>query len=268
MAVTASSILLSLTGTSLALIGGQEPPAPAVSPLIPVITAPRPADPVVEVRAVSAVDLFDGVHTANGASVQVRVEGLRSAAQCWQAESLAFARDTLQDKGVHLVVNTNARPPNGRQTAQVLLPDGQDFALIALTAGAALAETAETDTELLAAEGDARANRRGLWSNACAPSQTGTSTSESTTTTTTTTATTATTTTSRVPRPSRTTTTRTSVPGESSAATTTTFPSDDVQEGVKAGRLCSPEGAAGITDSGREVTCQRTLLGNLRWMVL
>jgi hypothetical protein len=251
-------MLFSLAGTGFAVIGGgQAPLPPVVSALLPSTTAPRQVDPLVTVRTVSAVDVFDAVGTVTGDVVRVRVVHLRSTAPCWQSESLDFARDVLQDKEVRLVLSTSARAADGRVPARVLLPGGQDFALGAVTAGAALAGTTEVDPGLLSAETDARAGRRGLWGNACAPSQARASAGESTTSTTSTSAT----------PPKATTSVPPSASIDPTTTTTTTSPPADVQEDVHVGRTCAPEGAPGVTPNGRKVTCTRTALRGLRWVL-
>lgn len=249
-------MLFSLAGTGLAVIGGQDAPAPALSALVPFATTPRSGDPTVTVRTVSAVDQFESVDAVSGELVRVRVAGIRSTTSCWQADSLNFARDVLQDKKVRLIVNAKARTSDGPLPARVLLPEGQDFALAALAAGAALAGATEVDPRLLAAETDARANRRGLWANSCAPSQVRPSTSELPLSTTTSPPPSSDDTTASPPAPTDPTTT---------TATTTPSPPADVQQDARAGRLCSPEGATGVNDNDREFTCTRTLTGSLRW---
>lgn len=261
VAVTCLSMLLSLAGTSLVLAGGGQAPKPAAVTAFPSITTPRPADPTVTVRTVSAVDTFEGVGTASGELIEVRVAGIRSISPCWQDESLGFARDALHDKTVRLVLSGTGSGPDGRRIARVLLPDGDDFAQSALNAGAALVGTGNVSAELLRTEVDARANRRGLWARACAPTQAGTSTSELPVSTTTTT------TTSAAPAPGTATVPTPAPPEQTTTTTTTTTTTSrpaDVQQGVQAGRPCRPEGSLGVTDQGKDMTCRRTLTG-LRW---
>jgi hypothetical protein len=267
LVVVSASALVSLAGTGLVVTGGgHASPTPAVAARIPVITTSKQAttstsvgpadqvDQVVAVRTVSAVDLFDGIDTASGDLIRARVVDIRSAAPCWQAESLDFARDALVGKEVRLVVSARGLAPDGRLPARVRLAGGQDFALTALTAGAALAGTG-VGPELLGAESGARANHRGLWASGC--QSTSQDPSASSTAVPTTTAT------STAPRPTQT-TVPTSVPAD---PTTTTPPADDVQRDVQKGQPCAPEGAKGIDRSGREVTCTATLVRGLRWRV-
>jgi endonuclease YncB( thermonuclease family) len=254
LAAVGSLALLSLSGTVLVVLGGaQAPPSTAAVTRFPPPTASTPADPVVAVRAVSAVDEFDGLDTASGTPVRVRVVDIRSTAPCWQAESLAFARDALLGKEVRLV-GTGGRSTDERLPAHVRLPTGEDFALAALTAGAAVAG-AEVTPELLTAESAARVNRLGLWANACAESQAPSPPPASESATTTTTA-------GTTPPPDR-----TSAPTSDPPDTTATSRPTDIQQGVRVGKPCSPEGATGISRNGREVTCRRTLVGGLRWGV-
>lgn len=264
LAVVCSSALLSVAGTGLVLIGGEQTPStPAFAASFPsTTTPPQPTDPAVTVRAVTAVDQFEGVGTASGDLIRVRVIDIRSTAPCWQAESLDFARDALLGKKVLLAVTTSGQAPDGRLPAHVRLPEGQDFALTALTAGAALAGTTEVDPELLAAETSARMNHLGLWANACAPNQDQSrpSTSESTI---------ATTTTSPASRSGDTTapTSTTTDPATTDPAATDTTPPADVQQEVQVAKPCSPEGAIGVSRNGRDVICEQTLLRGLRWAV-
>jgi hypothetical protein len=252
-------VLLSLAGTSLTLFGGESLPEPRTADQFTVSVTPRPGDPEITVESVSEVDLFDGLDTATGDLVAVRVAGVRSAAPCAADGSLAFARKTLEGKKVRLVLGGNAMPaPDGRLAAKVLLPDGQDLALQLLTAGAALA-LAQADSDgqrLVSAETDARQNHRGLWAGSCAPPQTHTSTDGGPSSTITTTSAT---------RESGSSTVRTPDPTWVPAKPTTTTatataispPLDDIQRGVKVGDACSSQGALGITDEGQNAECRR-----------
>lgn len=252
LAVVGTGTLLSLVGTCLVLLGGGQAPSPLpLAARFPPSATPTPVDPAVAVRAVSAVDLFEGVDTASGDPVRVRVVGLRSAAPCWQAESAAFARDAVLGKEVGLVVSTQGRTSDGRLAAHVRLPGGEDYALAAVSAGAALVG-AEVSPELLAAESGARANHLGLWADSCAagqeegPSSTGelpTVTSDPT-------------------RSPDETTEPTSAPTD---PPTTTEP-EEPRQGARQGRPCSPEGALGTGRDGRELTCAPTPARGLRWV--
>ncbi|MEO6087662.1 MAG: hypothetical protein ABIQ18_31585 [Umezawaea sp.] len=268
LVVVSASALVSLAGTGLVVTGGgHASPAPAVAARFPVITTSKPAttstsvgpadqadqvDRVVAVRTVFAVDQFDGIDTASGDPIRARVVDIRSAAPCWQAESLDFARDALVGKEVRLVMSARGRTPDSRLPVRVRLPGEQDFALTALAAGAALAGT-DVGAELLGAESGARANHRGLWASGCQPSQAPSASSTAVPTTTAT---------STAPRPAES-TAPTSVPVDP----TTTTPPDDVQRDVQKGQPCAPEGARGIDRNGRDVTCTATLVRGLRWRV-
>ncbi|WP_345029430.1 thermonuclease family protein [Kutzneria kofuensis] len=224
---------------------------------MPVVT-PTPDDPVITVKAVSTAARFDGVD-ATGRPVAIRVSGIVSAAGCWSTESVRQASEALLDKRVWLVHATIAHPdPDGRVPAQVLLPDGHDYALTMLRAGAVRVGTGPEQGKLTAAEADARQARRGLWGSSCTPASSEGSTAGQPVQTTS--ATGPTTTTSAVdPTVTAHPTTSTDLP------TTTHSGQQGGQSDVQVGQPCSPEGASGVTSQGQAVTCVQGMDGQTRW---
>lgn len=94
--------------------------------------------------------------------------------ECWGPEAAAFARQTLLDQEVTLVEDPTQDPVDryGRTLAAVMLPDGQDFSVLAAEAGHVRAYLFETPSQrydaISAAESRARAAGLGLWGPACA----------------------------------------------------------------------------------------------------
>lgn len=268
LSVAALGVLLSMTATALAMNDTAQPAQNQAG--LSASSTPGPDDPGVTVRAVSAVDLFNGVDETTGDLIEVRVAGIRSTAPCWVEGALAFARTTLDGKKVWLLKGDNvARDPEGRLLAKVMLPTGQDYTEVVVATGAGSVD-AGSDERLRAAEAEARQARRGVWASSCAP------------------------TTSSAPEGSGPTSASASAPsapgtpgtpgspGTTTGSATTTAPvvvpppppattspppqpPDDVQRGVEMGAACSPEGARGVTVKGQDVRCMRKG-EDLRWM--
>jgi endonuclease YncB( thermonuclease family) len=263
LSVAVLGVLLSMTATALTMNDTAQPARNKTGPLAASAT-PRPDDPGVTVRSVSAVDLFNGVDETTGDLIEVRVTGIRSTAPCWAEDALGFARTTLDGKKVWLLKGGHdARDPEGRLLAKVLLPTGQDYTEVAVAAGAGSAD-AGSDERLRATEAEARHARRGVWASSCAP--TTSSVPES----------------SGPPLASTSTPSTPGTPGTTTGSATTTAPvvvppppavttspapqpPDDVQRGVEMGAACSPEGARGVTAKGQDVRCKRKG-EDLRWM--
>ncbi|WP_156213306.1 thermonuclease family protein [Lentzea aerocolonigenes] len=206
----------------------------------------------VTVREVSEVDSFEAVEPATGVFFRARVAGVRRLADCRLAESRAVARNLLLGKGVRLLVRRDGASGSDQIVADVVLPDGRDYARTVVHDGVAEADLA-TREELAPVETDARRDRRGLWATSCPSVETTTNapSSSATSTTTTTTTVPATTESSSQPPPSP--------PVSSSSA-----PPDGPLIVVRGGR-CTTEGERGTTITGNEMVCTRTDKDELRW---
>ncbi len=218
--------------------------------------APRPADTrtlsagaVITIVSVTSVDVFDGKDAENQ-RVALRVPGIRSAPPCWASQALDDAEELLRGKQVALADIGDA-DSGGRVAARVQLPDGRDYAQAVVSAGAAQA----VDDDLTAAQAAAREGHRGLWGAACpvgkpvdpnappAPTATLTPT----------------------PTPAPTQTSPHPPPSTTAIPTPTTTPPDDVQQNVRRGTACSPEGARGMTNRGVFLVCTMTSDGTTKW---
>lgn len=202
----------------------------------------------VTVREVSEVDSFEAVEPATGLLFRARVAGVRQISDCRLAESRDAARDLLLGKEVRLLVRRDSDA--GQLVADVVLPDGRDYARTVVRDGVAQADPAARE-ELAPVESAARQDRRGLWAVACPAGETTTTsaTSSSAASTTATTTTVPATTESSPPSP----------PASSSP------PSDDSWIDVLTGNRCAAEGDRRTTITGKEMVCVRTDKGELRW---
>lgn len=101
----------------------------------------------------------------DGATIDVRVFGVDSPerAQPWSARAKSFTAELAGNREVVVVVKDVDR--YGRIVGDVKLPDGRDLGRELVRAGLAWVYRRYTsDAELIALEADARATRRGLWS--------------------------------------------------------------------------------------------------------
>lgn len=138
----------------------------------------EPGRPVTVTRVVDG----DTVHAVpadrpGAAPLKIRVLGIDAPetgesgapAECWAAESTAFARAALLGRTVALVADpTQAQVDRyGRTLGYLMLPDGRNFSVLAAGAGAARSyvydRPVRADPAIRWAEADALAARRGLW---------------------------------------------------------------------------------------------------------
>ncbi|MCX2947099.1 hypothetical protein [Lentzea sp. NEAU-D7] len=259
LAIAAAGVLGALAVTGAAGFSGDALPGQRGGPGVAVH---RGDSFEVTVRAVSAVDLFEGVEPDTGRVFGARVAGV-NAAPCWQSQSLAAAENLLRGKKVRLTAKSDGETGTDRLLVDVELPDGTDYAWTVVGEGTASADLAARG-ELAPVESAARQQRRGLWAGGCTGYRddalaTPSSTPQTSSTTTPPPATT--TTTTPPPVPTRT----TEEPAPKPPPTTTAEPGDEEWLGRFVGRRCFLEGARKTSPKGTEIVCTRGPRGQLRW---
>ena len=209
----------------------------------------------VTVRAVSEVDLFEGVELATGLYFRAHVAGLRTIDGCRVAESRAIAEEYLLGVKVRLVVRKDGSSDSDRIVVDVRLPDGSDYARTMVDDGVAPADLTVRE-DLASVESGARQGHRGLWAADCVSSVATSSAAAGTTATTTTT-------TAAEDVVTSTPTATTEVP----APVTSTTPPPPADEWVEArvGKPCLIEGMRMTSPSGNDVVCARNRKNQLRW---
>jgi len=244
-----------LTVASLATVAGMAACVLALSPLqtVPYLHAfgltenPSPGptqgavavqrDAVITIVSMDAVDALDGTDRSNH-PVLLRVPEIRSVSPCWAGPALDAAAQLIRGKEV--ILSDLGEVEAGRVAARIQLPDGRDYAQAVVSAGAATA----ADDELAKDQDEARQARRGVWGATCVPAGTGTPPPPP-------------------PKPRPTSSSPTTAPPSTSGPPTT--PPDGVQQGVRQGAPCSPEGAFGLTARGQLVVCTTGIDGKPRW---
>ncbi|PRY46235.1 excalibur calcium-binding domain-containing protein [Umezawaea tangerina] len=112
------------------------------------------APPPVRVR-----EVVDGRTIVDAGGARVLVSGLAAPGECWARAAVEFATTSLSGKQIRIVTAAGDR-------AGVLLPDGTDFAVAALSKGMARAEST-ADSALTAAQTAAEKAGLGLWGEPC-----------------------------------------------------------------------------------------------------
>jgi endonuclease YncB( thermonuclease family) len=205
----------------------------------------------VTVTAVPAVDVVHGQDVA-GRQLVIEVPGIAAGPDCWAADARTAAEKLLRGKQIRLP----RQPEGSRVVAPVSLPDGRDYARIAVSRGLAgtdARQPAPNQRDLVAEETRMRQAALGVWAPCptTAPTTTAPTTSDSAGT--------------GGPggteeRPG---TTDRPAPG---TATEPPPPPDDAQRGVALGAPCAPEGARGVTADGKEVVCRSPGGSPPKWM--
>ncbi|RDI34919.1 thermonuclease family protein [Lentzea flaviverrucosa] len=258
LAIACTGVLGALAVTGAAGFSGAAGPADRGGPGVAVH---RGDSFEVTVRAVSGVDLFEGVEPDTGRAFGARVAGV-SAAPCWQSQSLAVAENLLRGKKVRLTVKKDGDTGTDRLLVDVELPDGTDYARTVVDEGTASADVAARG-ELGPVESAARLQRRGLWAGGCTGYRDDALATPSSTpqTSSTTTPVPATTTTTPPPVP----TTTVEEPAPQPPPTTTEEPGDDEWLARFEGKRCLLEGTRRTSPKGTEIVCTRGPRGQLRW---
>ena len=131
---------------------------------VPTITTTAPPPTYVVEKALSG----DSVMVTDGTStITVTVFGIDApdvtTAQCWAAESMAFATTTLVGKNVVLSAGTIT----ANTVSALTLADGTDFASAAIAAGVVRAAAASATAVARSAESAAKVAGLGLWGVPC-----------------------------------------------------------------------------------------------------
>jgi cellulase/cellobiase CelA1 len=146
---------LAVSVLSAGCAGGNSGPAPEPRPATGSLQPPMPEGSI-EVTVKEVKDART-VLLSNGA--QIRITGLAEPGACWAESGTAFARTTLLDKNVRV---TESAP----DASPLWLPDGTDYALLAVGAGAM--RTDSTDYPAFQqAEQSAASSGLGLWGPPC-----------------------------------------------------------------------------------------------------
>ena len=152
--------------------GSAFPTAPADA-----LPASAPPGPATVLNAVDGATV--NVSTAGGQNYLVHALGIDAPttrpAACWSVESTQFARATLVGKQVQLTTDATQSDTDEWQRAlrYIVLPDGQNYSILAAAKGAARSTTPTTTADqrhadIVAAEEHARSARLGLWGPECA----------------------------------------------------------------------------------------------------
>lgn len=164
--------------TSSSSARSSESPTPSPRPTT---TAPLATEPP-SAALVTVTEVVDGdtIKVLAGVIVTVRILGIdapevgsSTGAQCWGAESTAFATQTLLNARVRLISDPtqDAIDVYGRQLAYVELSSGEDFSVLSVQAGHARNYTYSRPVAriaaIAAAEQTARAGGLGLWGSPC-----------------------------------------------------------------------------------------------------
>jgi endonuclease YncB( thermonuclease family) len=258
LAIACAGVLGALAVTGAAGFSGDARPAERGGPGVAVH---RGDSFEVTVRAVSGVDLFEGVEPDTGRVFGARVAGV-NAAPCWLSQSLAAAENMLRGKKVRLTAKSDGDTGTDRLLVDVELPDGSDYAQTVVGEGTASADLAARG-DLAPVESAARQQRRGLWAGGCTGYRDDVLATPSSTPQTSTTTTPVPTTTTTPPPPVITTTIE--KPAPQPPPTTTEEPGDEEWLGRFVGRRCFLEGATKTSPKGTEIVCTRGPKGQLRW---
>lgn len=141
------------------------------------LNATEPGKPLTQAQVVG-IFTGDTIEVAIGTSrrtvhVTEVVAPAQSAGQCWGEQSRQFAEQTLSGKLVKLFTPTGGEPLDGTDTlqAQVVLPEGTNYAVAALEAGALkLTDNGAGSplrTAFRAAQNKADKGNVGLWGAPC-----------------------------------------------------------------------------------------------------
>lgn len=188
--VTAATVLTSCVPDQPSSAPGATTPPPAVPAAPPVTTTAAPEPPAYAPAAppkdqrdfagekVTVTRVVDGdtVELADGRTIRllgIDTPEVYGGQECWGPEASQFARKTLANKTVGLVTDPtqDAVDRYGRTLAYLVLPNGDNYSVLAAAAGAARAYTYDDPVQLAsqieAAEAQARAADRGLWGPPC-----------------------------------------------------------------------------------------------------
>jgi endonuclease YncB( thermonuclease family) len=129
--------------------------APTGSPAPPPTTTPPPPAPA----RVLVSEVVDGRTAVGSDGTRFRIAGLAAPGACWAEQATAFARTSLVGKEIGVV-------PIDGETARVLLTEGIDYAVLAVSRGAGRAEST-SDIALTEAQTVATQAKHGLWGAPC-----------------------------------------------------------------------------------------------------
>lgn len=151
---TAGALLLPLLVVGCSS-GTQAPPRPVAAPtsLLPTTTTTTSAP----AAALTVQSIVDARTVALSDGSQVRVTGLATPGECWQAAAVEFANAMLVGQTVRVI--------REGETASLKLTDGTDYTLFAVGQGAARAENPRD--QLLEAQTAAQKGPFGLWGSPC-----------------------------------------------------------------------------------------------------
>jgi outer membrane biosynthesis protein TonB len=156
--IAAALLLLGVTasacGTSEARSAGPQTTSSSrtTTTTTTVTTTPPPPPPTVS-------EVVDARTVVDSAGRRAVVAGLAAPGECWARSSLDFAREALAGLPISPVAQAG-------DAVTVLLPDGADFAVLAVSRGLARAE-AGANAALAAAQDQARRASAGLWGAPC-----------------------------------------------------------------------------------------------------
>lgn len=153
------TLLLLIGGLAACGTKGQEgltPAAPKAPAAMTTTTKPTRSTPPPPLTVDAVVD-GRTVLMSNGTEVQV--EGLAEPGLCWADAASEFATKTLVGKSVTINWST-------MKAAAVTLPDGTDYAVLAVEKGAGRAK-ANAAAPILQAQNEAKQAAAGLWGPAC-----------------------------------------------------------------------------------------------------
>jgi endonuclease YncB( thermonuclease family) len=133
---------------------GQEPTPLATSTTTTTTTTTSSTTTTTTPPPVTVTSVVDGrtVTLSNGSNVQVT--GLAQPGECWAASAVEFATTTLVGKAVSVA------------GSRLLLADGNDYAVLAVSKGVARAVSG-ADAAIQAAEATARQGAMGFWGPSC-----------------------------------------------------------------------------------------------------
>jgi micrococcal nuclease len=178
MLVPAAALLLAAACGPVTAGQDQPTPAPTSSPADTATGEPASPTPSVPGQRAQVVDVVDGdtvkVRTAAGTALTIRVLGIDTpevygGTECWGPEASAYAERTLAGQTVGLVADPGQDDTDryGRTLRYLILPDGDNYSVLAADAGAARSYVYDTPVSeheaIVAAEQRAQAANRGLW---------------------------------------------------------------------------------------------------------
>lgn len=146
---------LAVSAFAAGCAGGGSGPVPVPQPTTESQPPPLPEGAI----EVTVMEVKDGrtVLLSNGS--QLRITGLAEPGACWAEAGTAFARTTLLGKNVHI---TGSAP----EASPLWLPDGTDYALLAVGAGVMRTDSANYPA-FQQAEQSAASSGLGLWGPPC-----------------------------------------------------------------------------------------------------